>query len=89
MFEYSLFQDSLLLSLQNRVGQLGCPNVCYIVDVRGTSLDRAEESQVAGEMSPMGAVKYHSVVEFGHFENTTNRRLNQQLRSFHVDNKPK
>ena len=30
-----------------QIAELGCPNVCYAVDIKGSTLEKAEEQEVA------------------------------------------
>ena len=40
------FQDLMMECLLYQIAELGCPNVCYAVDIKGSTLEKAEEQEV-------------------------------------------
>jgi len=35
-----------------QIGELGCPNVCYVVDIKDSTLDMAEDKTVSMSLKP-------------------------------------
>ena len=58
-----LLQDLMMECLLYQIAELGCPNVCYAVDIKGSTLEKAEKQEVPPTVGSL----FFSLQQFHYF----------------------